>query len=279
MRDRGFRTILANAGILAGALFGIAIGLFGLLVGLILGFMVDTIRAELGLRAYLAEADAPVPDEAFPGLIAALALASLDHERQEGETSFRGGDGRSILRDLLDKALAPGDPGKGIIALPGRAAALARRLIHRPWPGSVLALLEEGPPLDAALLARRLALEGGEAARYLLAEASWSLEARRGRLSWEREREIVTDLAEAGLDADKILLARARFFPGWESPWEVLGLEAGAPQTAIRRAYRELSKRWHPDSSGSPGGSERFRRAQEAYETLSRLAQIGRAHV
>ena len=273
MKDRGLRTVLANAGILAGALLGIALGLFGLLVGLILGFMVDTIRAEFGLRAYLAEADAPVPDEAFPGLIAALALASLDHEGQEGAPGFHGAEGRSILGGLLDRALAPGDPGKGIPALPGRAAALVRRLVHRPWPGSVLALLEEGPPLDAALLARRLALEGGEAARYLLAEASWSLEARRGGLSWQREREIALLLAEAGLGADKILLARARFFPEWESPWEVLGLEAGAPQAALRKAYRELSKRWHPDSSGSPGGSERFRRAKEAYETLSRLNQ------
>jgi len=49
--------------------------------------------------------------------------------------------------------------------------------------------------------------------------------------------------------------------------YEVLGLEPGADQAAIRRAYRQRIKEVHPDTEG--GDEAAFRRVRRAYERLS----------
>jgi DnaJ-class molecular chaperone len=48
----------------------------------------------------------------------------------------------------------------------------------------------------------------------------------------------------------------------------ILGVARTATADAIRSAYRELAKRYHPDHTG-PGGASDFREIQEAYEVLS----------
>jgi len=45
----------------------------------------------------------------------------------------------------------------------------------------------------------------------------------------------------------------------------VLGLQAGASQEAIKKAFRRLVKQHHPDMGGS---AEAFRRISEAYQSL-----------
>lgn len=50
--------------------------------------------------------------------------------------------------------------------------------------------------------------------------------------------------------------------------YAILGVPRDATDTEIKTAYRQLVKRFHPDS-GSPPDLERFRHVQEAYETLS----------
>lgn len=51
--------------------------------------------------------------------------------------------------------------------------------------------------------------------------------------------------------------------------WRVLGLRPGSDGTAIRRAYRSLVRRHHPDLAG-PAGTERTARLTQAYEVLTR---------
>ncbi len=50
-----------------------------------------------------------------------------------------------------------------------------------------------------------------------------------------------------------------------------LGLDPSASAIAIRRAYRELSKRYHPDTTDLPPAiaTEKFQKLNEAYATLS----------
>jgi len=50
------------------------------------------------------------------------------------------------------------------------------------------------------------------------------------------------------------------------SPYEVLGVDPGAGEAEIRRAYRRRVKRAHPDQGGS---STEFRAVQDAYEELT----------
>lgn len=52
------------------------------------------------------------------------------------------------------------------------------------------------------------------------------------------------------------------------TPYEILQVSPDATEAEIKRAFRRLAKALHPDS-GNPGDVERFRRVQEAYETLS----------
>src|SRR6187549_3357008 len=49
----------------------------------------------------------------------------------------------------------------------------------------------------------------------------------------------------------------------------ILGLEHGASESEIRRAYRRLARRFHPDiNPGDRTAEARFREILEAYETL-----------
>ena len=50
-----------------------------------------------------------------------------------------------------------------------------------------------------------------------------------------------------------------------ETPFEVLGVEPGADEEAIERAYRERVKESHPDHGGTP---KEFQRVREAYEAI-----------
>lgn len=51
--------------------------------------------------------------------------------------------------------------------------------------------------------------------------------------------------------------------------YEVLGLTKGASQDDIKKAYRTLAKKYHPDLNKEPGAEEKFKEINEAYETLS----------
>ena len=50
----------------------------------------------------------------------------------------------------------------------------------------------------------------------------------------------------------------------------ILGLEPGATRADIKRAYRRLARRYHPDiNPGDRAAEALFRQIAEAYETLS----------
>jgi molecular chaperone DnaJ len=50
--------------------------------------------------------------------------------------------------------------------------------------------------------------------------------------------------------------------------YEVLGVGRNATQDEIKRAYRDLAMRYHPDKNKSKEAEERFKRANEAYAVL-----------
>jgi curved DNA-binding protein len=47
-----------------------------------------------------------------------------------------------------------------------------------------------------------------------------------------------------------------------------LGLERGASDDAIKKAYRRLARKYHPDVSKEAGAEEKFKEVAEAYQTL-----------
>ncbi|MFQ3542721.1 molecular chaperone DnaJ [Halobacillus rhizosphaerae] len=51
--------------------------------------------------------------------------------------------------------------------------------------------------------------------------------------------------------------------------YEVLGVSKDASKDEIKKAYRKLARKYHPDVSEEDNASEKFKEAKEAYETLS----------
>ena len=51
--------------------------------------------------------------------------------------------------------------------------------------------------------------------------------------------------------------------------YEMLGVERGADDAAIKRAFRKLAQQWHPDVNTDAEAQERFKEINEAYQVLS----------
>src|SRR5215208_6396913 len=50
--------------------------------------------------------------------------------------------------------------------------------------------------------------------------------------------------------------------------YKVLGVDRKASQDDIKKAYRKLARKYHPDTNKDAGAEERFKQISEAYDVL-----------
>jgi len=67
---------------------------------------------------------------------------------------------------------------------------------------------------------------------------------------------------------------KAMFYSSHSNAYKILEIEKGASPQAIKKAYRKMAKKFHPDKvqhlgeAHQKGAEEKFRKVQEAYEQL-----------
>ena len=78
-----------------------------------------------------------------------------------------------------------------------------------------------------------------------------------------------------------MFLFKQRIYPWWEqgyivgdmseaSYYEVLGVDRNSDEQAIKKAYRKLAMKYHPDRNpDNKEAEEKFKEVNEAYEVLS----------
>ena len=63
------------------------------------------------------------------------------------------------------------------------------------------------------------------------------------------------------------------------SPYQILKIRIGATEKEIRKAYRSLAMKYHPDRNPEdPKAEEKFKEVQRAYETLSGGRRLKGSH-
>lgn len=220
-----------------------------------------------------------VPAGALLGVMGAEILRA---QRQREELS-------SYLRDPASAPPPRTEPLPGAALLAGLAAAEARRLGVPPeaagqalrgfardpqlaaWTARAAGAVRPGENLDRYIAVLTAAFDGRAESplRALAAEAFFALRRMSGGGFGSREDlDTSSRLAALGVPEEEIGGARSRHFPEYRDPWEILGLPQGASKDEVRRAWKRLSRKYHPD--GPCGDGQLFREIREAYETLGR---------
>lgn len=97
-----------------------------------------------------------------------------------------------------------------------------------------------------------------------------------GIVTQDEERQIQIMAGYLGINARDYQSIKAMFYNSSDNAYTVLELRNGASVDEIKKAYRKMAKKYHPDrvihlgKEHQKGAEEKFRQVQEAYEHLQK---------
>jgi DnaJ like chaperone protein len=130
--------------------------------------------------------------------------------------------------------------------------------------------------LDEARIAQFLAVRTQYAARLQIVHFLFSIANADGRVSEAEVRKIRSIAGHLRIGVKDFESLHAMFFKSTDNSYKILEIEKSATDAEVKKAYREMAKKYHPDKLGHmdeayrKGAEEKFRRVQEAYEQIQK---------
>ena len=97
-----------------------------------------------------------------------------------------------------------------------------------------------------------------------------------GHVSATEVKLIQTIAGYLGISNSDFTSIRAMFYKDPNTAYKILGIQETATEEEIKKAYRKLAVKYHPDKvqhlgkEFQSGAKEKFQRIQEAYETIKK---------
>ncbi|APY11096.1 molecular chaperone DjlA [Seonamhaeicola sp. S2-3] len=97
-----------------------------------------------------------------------------------------------------------------------------------------------------------------------------------GIVTQDEERQIQIIAGYLGINVRDYESIKAMFYSSSDNAYKVLEISKGASVEEIKKAYRKMAKKYHPDrvrhlgKEHQEGAEEKFRQVQEAYEQLQK---------
>jgi len=141
------------------------------------------------------------------------------------------------------------------------ALAAARRASGATTAAARVAAITHAPEHNAPFVTIHIygTAEACDRARELVADAAAGLEAKRDRLrqrAYDKKREARRR-------------ARELYWQRHRADYEALGCTPGTPKSQLRKSYRALALKWHPDKHGGcAAAAAKFQMIQAAFDAL-----------
>ncbi|WP_341214956.1 TerB family tellurite resistance protein [uncultured Wocania sp.] len=97
-----------------------------------------------------------------------------------------------------------------------------------------------------------------------------------GTVTSDEERQIYTIAGYLGISSRDYESIKAMFYNSQENAYKILEIDKSATNDEIKKAYRKMAKKYHPDKvihlgkEHQKGAEEKFRQVQMAYEQLQK---------